>query len=551
VSRLRSPLLPIFLIVLVDVLGFTIVIPLLAYYAEHFGASPLVATTLVSVYAVCSLISTPVIGNLSDRYGRKPLLLISQGGTCAGFLVLAYSSSLWMVFVGRILDGITAGNLSTAQAYISDVTEPKNRAKAFGVIGVAFGLGFMVGPAIGAELGKHGLHYPFMLSAGLSALSMLATSALLPGGKPPQKQPAAGALPGGKRPSAFAFRTYVEYFRRPGLASLYAQFFLFTFAFSCFTSGFALFAERRFYAERDLTRIGATCSFTPEMDIDVRTVRSDYVIAGGKQLEPDAWALPASSIELENDTCKALSPTSRITAQTRLTAGVAEREVARIGTSCMFALRPALDLRNEQVVTVVADRKPLDSKQWTVSNPTVELAAPACATLSETSSASIHVPWGVREVGLLFTFTGLLGIILQGGLIGRLVKRFGEVKLSIAGFVAVIIGYSALGMTYTLSGLLVIAVFNSFGNGVLRPCVTSRITQTVAGYEQGIALGISGSLSSLAMALAPPTGGVLLDGGRTLAWALVPALVAVLGLVATVATRPRSTPEAAELSSRA
>src|SRR5271154_3770428 len=102
-ARQRSPLLPIFLIVLVDVLGFTIVIPLLSLYAEKFGASPLVATTIVSCYAICSLVSTPVIGNLSDRYGRRPLLLVSQAGTCAGFVILACSSSLWMVFVGRIL----------------------------------------------------------------------------------------------------------------------------------------------------------------------------------------------------------------------------------------------------------------------------------------------------------------------------------------------------------------------------------------------------------------------------------------------------------------
>src|ERR1043165_1011898 len=96
----RSPLLPIFLIVLVDVLGFTIVIPLLAFYAEKFGASPLVATTLVSVYAVCSLVSTPIIGNLSDRFGRRRLLLVSQAGTCLGFLMLAWSHALWMVFLG-------------------------------------------------------------------------------------------------------------------------------------------------------------------------------------------------------------------------------------------------------------------------------------------------------------------------------------------------------------------------------------------------------------------------------------------------------------------
>src|SRR5215510_6968761 len=163
--RQRSPLLPIFLIVLVDVLGFTIVIPLLAYYAEKFGASPLVATTLVSVYAACSLISTPILGNLSDRYGRRRLLLVSQAGTCAGFLMLAFSSALWMVFVGRILDGITAGNLSIAQAYISDHTKPENRAKAFGVIGIAFGIGFFFGPAMAGWLGGKGHeHVPFLVA---------------------------------------------------------------------------------------------------------------------------------------------------------------------------------------------------------------------------------------------------------------------------------------------------------------------------------------------------------------------------------------------------
>lgn len=462
----RSPLLPIFLIVLVDVLGFTIVIPLLAYYAEHFGATPLVATTLVSVYAVCSLISTPIIGNLSDRYGRKPLLLISQAGTCAGFIMLAYSSSLWMVFVGRILDGITAGNLSTAQAYISDHTKPENRAKAFGVIGVAFGLGFMVGPAIGAELGKHGLHLPFILAASLSALSMLATYTLLPKREPVvvAAQDAA-ALPAGKRPSAFDIKTYTEYFRRPGLGALYVQFFLFTFAFSCFTSGMALFAERRFYAERDLTRIGTSCTFKPEMDLDPRSAPHGYVLVDDKRIDPGQWRV--------------------------------------------------------------------------IDKQKVELAAPTCSA----PHVRMYVPWGVREVGLLFTFSGLLGIILQGGLIGRLVKRFGELRLGIAGFIACVVGYALLGLTYSLGMLLGVAAINSFGNGVLRPVVTSRITQAVGRHEQGVALGISGSLSSLAMSMAPPTGGSLLDGNYLLAWALVPASVALIGLVVTLVTRPRATPE--------
>src|SRR6185503_11950421 len=214
--RQRSPLLPIFLIVFVDVLGFTIVIPLLSLYAEKFGASRLVATTLVSVYAICSLISTPVIGNLSDRYGRRPLLLISQAGTCAGFIMLGLSNSLWMVFVGRIFDGITAGNLSTAQAYISDHTKPEDRAKSFGIIGIAFGIGFMFGPGMGGWLAAHfGMHMPFIVSACLSALSIACTWTLLPRDElPPQHtRTAEVAGPAGRRPGAFDIATYVDFFR--------------------------------------------------------------------------------------------------------------------------------------------------------------------------------------------------------------------------------------------------------------------------------------------------------------------------------------------------
>ncbi|MCE9578195.1 MAG: MFS transporter, partial [Deltaproteobacteria bacterium] len=183
--RTRSPLLPIFLIVLVDVLGLTIVLPLLAHYAEDFGASAVTATFISSCYAACSLISSPVLGRLSDRYGRRPLLLVSQAGTLIGFLILANANALWLVFLGRILDGVTAGNLSIAQAYISDHTAPENRTKAFGIIGIAFGIGFMFGPVVSGLLSEVSLSAPFFLAAGLSALSIFCTYTLLPRELPP------------------------------------------------------------------------------------------------------------------------------------------------------------------------------------------------------------------------------------------------------------------------------------------------------------------------------------------------------------------------------
>jgi len=403
----RSPLLPIFLIVLVDVLGFTIVYPLLPFYAEKFQASPLQATTLVSVYALCSLFSTPLIGKLSDQFGRRRLLLISQAGTCAGFLVLAFAHSLPMLYLGRILDGLTAGNLSTAQAYISDHTRPENRAKSFGMIGIAFGVGFFFGPALAGWLGHYGLHgavppgesgeLPFLVAAGMSMISMLFTATLLDAGVPAPSSATEPAGPGGKRPPVFDLSIYAEYFRRPKLGSLYLQFFLYTFAFSAFMSGFALFAERRFMANGHF--------------------------------------------------------------------------------------------------------------------------------------------WTSREVGYLFAYSGFLGIVLQGGLIGRLVKRFGERRLALAGFTAMTIAYAALGVTATLPLLVVVTTISAFGTGVLRPVLTSEITQQVGRHEQGVAIGISGSLSSLTMTIAPPVGGSLLDHHWLVAWTLVPAVAAALGLIAGLAMR--------------
>ncbi len=480
----RSPLLPIFLIVLVDVLGFTIVIPLLAFYAEKFGASPLVATTLVSVYAVCSLISTPIIGNLSDRYGRRPLLLISQAGTCLGFLMLAYSSSLWMVFVGRMLDGITAGNLSLAQAYISDHTEPKDRAKAFGVIGVAFGVGFTFGPGLGGTLSKsYGPHMPFIVAAGLSALSIVATYTLLREDSKPGESEAGPQGPGGKRPGAFDIATYLEYFRRPGLGALYLQFFLFSFAFSCFVSNFALFSERRFTIGHDVARIeDKTCTLRAVDKLELPGAKHGTLSFDGAQLTYD--------------------------------------------------------------------------KDWViVDEKTIELRGGACARSSAVPAPTItgRFPWGAREVGLVFVFSGILGILLQGGLLGRLVKKFGEAKLVVMGFASAAVAYALLGFTYTLGLLLVGAVFNSFGNGVIRPALTSQITQVAGRAEQGVAIGISGSLSSLAMMMAPPSGGSLLNRNWLLAWTMLTAAVAALGLIVALAARrsvktAAATPAGAEAS---
>src|SRR4051794_17155962 len=177
---MKHPLIPIFLIVLVDILGMTLIMPLLPFYAEHYGATPVVVGLLVSSYAACQLISGPIIGRMSDSIGRKPLLIVSQIGTFIGFLILAFSGSLWMIFVSRIIDGCTAGNISLAQAYIADVTKPEDRTKSFAVIGIAFGVGFLIGPAISGYLAQFGFQYPVYAAMALSATSIVTTMVMLP-----------------------------------------------------------------------------------------------------------------------------------------------------------------------------------------------------------------------------------------------------------------------------------------------------------------------------------------------------------------------------------
>ncbi len=387
-------LLPIFLIVLVDVFALTLVIPLLAIYAEQFGATPLEATLLITVFAACQLVSGPVLGRTSDRIGRKPMLLVSQVGTLVGLLVMASATSLAMIFVGRVIDGCTAGNLSLAQAWIADHTKPEDRAKSFALIGIAFGLGFFLGPSVTGYLAQYGLRAPIYAAAGMSATSILCTATLLR-----TVRPAAATGhdvgPAGRRLGVLEWSGYARYFRQPVLGRLLAQFFVFAFAFATFTSGFALFAERTF-----------------------------------------SWH---------------------------------------------------------------------------------------------------DKPFGPREVGYLFAYAGFLGIILQGGLIGRLVARFGERPLSTTGFASMAAAYLLLGLVHHVGPLVVVTTLAAFGQGVLRPTLTSLVSRCARADEQGVVLGLTQSLGSVAQIVAPPLGGWLIGHAFLSAWAFVASAGAAAGLALGVA----------------
>jgi MFS family permease len=239
--RPPATLLPIFLVVFVDLLGFSIILPLLPYYAIALDASDQTIGYLVATYSLCQFVAGPILGSLSDRFGRRPLLIYSQLGSFAGFLLLAAAmflpNPLLWLFVARVVDGLSGGNISIAQAYIADVTEPKDRAKSYGLIGVAFGLGFLVGPALGGFLSRYGYDVPAYAAAFFSLSSVVATLVLLP---ETQHRPDET-----RRTGLGVYTRVFEYFEIAALRRLLAIFLFFALPFALYVSMFALYAERQ------------------------------------------------------------------------------------------------------------------------------------------------------------------------------------------------------------------------------------------------------------------------------------------------------------------
>jgi MFS family permease len=239
----KAPMPTLFLIVFVDLVGFGLVIPLLPFYAERFGASPEEVTILVAVYSAMSMFAAPLWGRLSDRIGRRPVLMASTLAGALAYLWLGFADALWMLFAARALAGACAGNIAAAQAYIADVTPPEKRARGMGMIGAAFGLGFIIGPALGGivagnNMATADLRTPGMIAAGLSLTALLGVVLLLK-----ESLPAALRGAGQRRSRAAALRDALG---RPVLSRLILMFFLVILAFAGMESTFALWAMAQF-----------------------------------------------------------------------------------------------------------------------------------------------------------------------------------------------------------------------------------------------------------------------------------------------------------------
>jgi multidrug resistance protein len=231
-----SPLVIIFVTVFIDLLGFGIIIPLLPFYAESFGANAFTIGLLGTSFSLMQFLFSPIWGRWSDKIGRKPIILIGLLGSCVSYFTLAVAASLPLVFLARIIGGIAGANIPTAQAYIADVTTPENRAKGMGLVGAAFGMGFVFGPALGGVLSRIGPSTPMWCASALCFANFLAAWALLPESRTPA--PHAETL--GR---LAAFRRAVGH---PQLLLLLALYFVVTVSFSGFEATFALFTERRF-----------------------------------------------------------------------------------------------------------------------------------------------------------------------------------------------------------------------------------------------------------------------------------------------------------------
>jgi len=227
----------IFMIVLIDMVGFGIIIPLLPYYAKFFGASPLVVGLLMASYSLAQMIGAPILSRFSDRNGRRPALIISSFGAFIGYMLWGFAGSLFMLFLSRTVAGVMAGNISVAQAYISDITNEKNRAQGMGLIGAAFGLGLIVGPAIGGILfAMGGYSLPGFFAAALSLTYAFAVTFLLPESLTAEVR----QLIASKTKIKLGI---IDALRMPRLGSLLQFRFLFGLAFAIFESIFSLFAQ--------------------------------------------------------------------------------------------------------------------------------------------------------------------------------------------------------------------------------------------------------------------------------------------------------------------
>ena len=354
----------LFLIVVVDLIGFGIIIPLLPFYAEFFDADPATVGLIMATYSMTQFLAAPYWGQLSDRIGRRPVLLVSLAGSAVAYLWLGFADELWILFAARAFGGLMAGNISAAFAYVADVTTPENRARGMGMIGAAFGLGFIIGPAVGGILAgpdpiNADYQSPAFAAAGLSAVALVLGIVFL---KESLSQEIRDRLNARANEGRMAqFRRSLDY---PNLRFLILMSFLATVAFAGLEATFAMWSRRQF-------------------------------------------------------------------------------------------------------------------------------------------------GWGPEQNGYLFAFVGILGAFVQGCLVGRLAKRFGETRLIIQGAGALCLGVLLIPFAETWPVLIIAMAVAAYGFSIISPALNSAISLRVDEENQGMVMGVTRSATTLARVAGPALAGLL------------------------------------------
>jgi len=234
----RREYLVTFLILVTEVLGFSLILPFLPLYAQDLGASPIVIGLIFTSFSFFQLFSAPIMGRLSDHYGRRPLLIISQISTFVGFVVLGFANTLALIFLSRIIDGMFGSNFTIAQAYLSDISSKKDRSKVFGIIGAAFGVGFLIGPGIGGYLAEISYSLPSFAAAGVSVLTIFLTLIFLP-------ETVARKKEGEIKIKIIDLDQFRRFFSSSIISSKLMTFFTFILAHMIFVSMMALYSEKQ------------------------------------------------------------------------------------------------------------------------------------------------------------------------------------------------------------------------------------------------------------------------------------------------------------------
>lgn len=388
----KASLLVLFLTVFIDLIGFGMVIPFLSYYAREYGASGIAVGAVVGIYSIMQFFFAPVWGRLSDRVGRRPILLLSLTASFTGYLLFAFSRSLTVLFLSRVIAGVGGANIGTAQAYIADSTAPEERAKGMGLIGAAFGLGFILGPPLSGVLAsigtRHGLHgnlLPGLVAAGLSFTAFLVALSVLAESKPANLVPRSGRPP---------------------------------------------------------------------------------------QFDPRLW-----------------------------------RE--------MGANKLLLSLMSGLFLT---------------------LLAVAGMEISVTLHARDRFNFTQLDMAYFFLFMGVIVATIQGGLIGRFVRKVGEKGVIIVGAASFTLGFVLVPSIYRVPLLYFVAFFIAIGQGLCYPALTSLVSKVSPESERGGMLGLATSVGSLARFIGPIVAGFLYDlGGAAGAFyggalAMAAALLIALGM---------------------